>query len=288
MTARCCIAIALLLAGTTVAATDATESLQRYQQSFPEPLLDAGALTNVQLAERYEAAHEACFYTADPGLARDLFTTVGALQSRNLATPKQWVDTYECLLSARLTEEAAQVHAARHGDQLGDLPTFAPEPQIGAGTPSIWRVDAAEGALRREAVDLRGTRLVIVAHPNCGFSQRAVSAMTADASLRQLARAALWIAPGSGPFAWDNVRDWNSAHPDAALAYAWRERDWPMIEDWATPAFYFLRDGKVEQHIQGWPEEGRSAELRQAAAKLGKQGQSAVPGTPRSVNGNGT
>lgn len=267
---RCVTAtLILLLACTSIHASTGASSLQQYQQAFPHPLDAADQLTNAQLSTRFDAAYEACFYTADPAIARDLLAAAGELQSRELATAEQWVDTYECLLSARLTGEAAQVHAARNGEGMGSLPRFAPAPTINPGTPSIWRADAATRALHREPVDLSGTRLVIVAHPNCGFSRRAVQAMSSYPELQRLAETALWIAPAAGPFAWDRILAWNSAHPEASLSFAWREQDWPMIDDWATPSFYFLRHGKVEERIQGWPEEGRSTELLAAAARLG-------------------
>lgn len=269
-------AFGLLLAA-AASASGEMQSLQQYRQAFPEPLDQPGQLTSEQLAARFGAAYETCFYTAEPSAARDLLVAARELQLRQLATREQWADTYQCLLSARLTREAAQVHAERKGERMGSLPRFAPAPAMNPGVPSIWRADAATRTLHREPVDLRGNRLVVVAHPNCGFSRRAVHAMSTDPQLQELARTALWIAPAAGPSAWDRILAWNAEHPEASLSYAWREQDWPMIDDWATPSFYFLPDGKVEARVRGWPEESRSAELLAAAAKLGSASAYPVP-----------
>lgn len=249
---------------------DAAEIHKQYEQAFPEPPTKSADLPSTALAAWHGAAYEACFYTANPRPARDLLGLVSELQARDLATASQWAETYDCLISARLTSEAAKVHAAREGEQMGTLPRFASSPELPDGLPSLWRVDTAAGTLYREPVDLRGPRIVVVAHPHCGFCRRAVHAIESDAQLQPLmAQHAIWLAPAAGSFAFDAVLAWNREHPHAALAYAWREQDWPMIQQWATPTFLFLREGILQQRIQGWPAEGRAVEILSAAAAIG-------------------
>lgn len=259
------------------------EIRSRYEQTFSALLRPVTRLSTAELAEWYEAAYEASFYTADPVPSRDLLAITSELQARDAATQVQWVQTYDALLSARLIEQAASVHAARDGQGMGTLPRFAPQPDLPDGAPSLWRVDTGTSTLHREAVDLQPPRIVVVAHPHCGFCRRAAAAIATDADLRRLMQQhATWLAPASGPFAFDAVLAWNRQHPYAPIAYAWREQDWPMIEDWATPVFHFIRDGQVQRRIQGWPGEGRLDELRAAAAALGLATTGSLT-APRSV-----
>ena len=45
-------------------------------------------------------------------------------------------------------------------------------------------------------------------------------------------------------------------------------RDWPQFDSWATPVFYFMREGRVVATVTGWPKEGRARELHQAFARM--------------------
>jgi hypothetical protein len=45
---------------------------------------------------------------------------------------------------------------------------------------------------------------------------------------------------------------WNREHPIAAMNAVERESDWPGIDTWAMPTFYFFRDGRVVSKVSGW------------------------------------
>jgi hypothetical protein len=54
---------------------------------------------------------------------------------------------------------------------------------------------------------------------------------------------------------------WNHEHPAMQHTIAYRNDEWPMIDWWGTPTFYFIKDGAVIAKFVGWPKEGRRAEL---------------------------
>lgn len=57
--------------------------------------------------------------------------------------------------------------------------------------------------------------------------------------------------------------------PRLPIAFSARREDWPFVDDWSSPTFYFLRQGKLVAKVTGWPKEGRRAEFSAALHQLG-------------------
>ena len=112
--------------------------------------------------------------------------------------------------------------------------------------------------------------IVAVSHPMCGPSRRAMAAIEADAGLARIFRGnAHWIAPADRRLHLDVLRAWNQDHPLTQFAVAWRRDEWPQIDHWATPTFYFFARGDLVAKVSGWPDEGRHEELMAAARAAG-------------------
>ena len=81
---------------------------------------------------------------------------------------------------------------------------------------------------------------------HCGPSLRALLAIGNDPDLRRrLASITQWLVPPEGMLDFAAWQRWNREHPDARLLAVHRAGEWPWIESWATPQFYFLRQGKA-------------------------------------------
>jgi len=63
----------------------------------------------------------------------------------------------------------------------------------------------------------------------------------------------------------DRVALWNKLHPTQVMALAYKTKNWPIIDDWSTPIFYFVRNGIVVDKVVGWPKDGRNTPLLRAA-----------------------
>jgi hypothetical protein len=136
--------------------------------------------------------------------------------------------------------------------------------------PTALLVHAGGSKLERAPVHLGNGRIIVVSSPLCHFSQRAVRSIESDAALRPLFHDhAVWVVPPdqSTPFA--TVAKWNRVHPYEAMAVAYRREEWPMIDLWETPVFYFLRDGRVVSKVIGWPVAGRKAEIKRSLKLAG-------------------
>lgn len=153
------------------------------------------------------------------------------------------------------------------------------EPSLVAGQPILWRpapgASDAAPVLERHSADVRrDAQVIVVANPFCHFAQAAVAALDGDRELGPLLAArSTWLTPQDGFFAVDDAVAWNRAHPRLPIAFSARREDWPFVDDWSSPTFYFLRQGKLVAKVTGWPTRGpavgRRDEVRAALHQLG-------------------
>lgn len=245
---------------------------QRYRELLPGDSRAAAGASDAELAAWFDAAHVVIIHQPEAQPARDLVRVLAALEARGLAEPAHYHAAQEGLLAARLLDEA-QAFTREHAAQgLAPLPTFVTAPGLAVDAPSEWAVHPQRHELLRRPVSgLPSTGIVVVGHPFCHFTQDAVRDIEADPLLAGLFAAhAKWIAPQSGRMRdVAAIQQWNRDHPDGAMTLAYRESDWPAIDYWGTPTFYFLRDGQVVEQVTGWPTEGRRAELLAGLRELG-------------------
>lgn len=155
--------------------------------------------------------------------------------------------------------------------ELEVLPELHEAPDLIAGHPTEWAVDPNKHELLRRSVDLhQSTQVVIISHPLCHFSQAAMHDIQADPVLSKIFEAnARWLIPQGNHLDFGVVQQWNREHPGQQAALAFRRDEWPMIDSWATPTFYFLKNGVVNAKVEGWPKEGRRSELLTALRQVG-------------------
>ena len=218
----------------------------------------------------FRAARADFLYSVSPRSLNDLERDLDELHRRGIARKEDDENVFAALLESR-SFDRARAFAKLH--RLGSVAAVPDVVDDVAGTgPTRLVVRDGGKRLVRTPTDLnRGSLIIVIASPLCHFSQRAVRSIEADASsLRPLIRNhALWIVPPdqSTPFA--TVAAWNRAHPHEQMAYAYRREEWPMVERWETPVFYFFKQGRVVSNVRGWPVTGRKAELRRSLRLAG-------------------
>ena len=231
----------------------------------------------------YQGTNIASFYTVDPVITQDQIAALADLERRGTVSDADTKDTYRALVATRDFAAADRFKKTRKISNLPGLPTFHSE--LGPGFkegPTELVVEKAGSVLTRRPAAIRpGIDIFVVAHPLCHFTQAAIRDLEADPALRQLfARHSKWIAPQARETDFTVFDEWNKAHPDMVMTVAYKRQEWPALNDWATPVFYFMRDGKVVAKVAGWPKEGRKQELWQAAAKIGHAAGSAGRALP--------
>lgn len=244
---------------------------------------DLSPLADTDLQILFRAAYTAAFYSGEPAHALEVIRLFGELKDRGRADKSHRADLYRALVGARMFDRARALQHTHTADGLEVLPEIRTAPRL-AG-PSSWRVDAEARLLVEEPVDLHmPATIVVVSHPGCRFSQAAVAAIESDPVLGPVfARHAQWLVPRGPRIDFDLMQQWNREHPDAAVSLAVERGDWPMIDRWNTPTFYFFENGRLSAQVRGWPLDGagRREEVVEAlqAMDLLKQVES-TPGKP--------
>lgn len=218
----------------------------------------------------FRAATSAQFYALDDRYTDAMLRLFNELERRRLGAPADGRDVFEALVASRRLVAASEF-AARH-----PAASFESIPQVHDAVtkeaePTVWRLDG-ENRLERVGVDFATTRIIVVAHPSCHFTQHAVRDIEGDRDLATLfEQHALWVAPQRGRFDLDLFRDWNELHAGMPMTIAYKRSEWPGINGWETPTFYFLRQGRVVKVVTGWPDTGRRNELVEAMHAIGLQ-----------------
>lgn len=253
---------------------DARERARRMTEAFDRDLAAAYAperlatASDEELEELFQAASRVVFYAHGPAHAVLLQRTAQSLDARSTLTDEHRRDLYRAWVVTRQFDAANALARMHPGLQLQVLPAIPAADVAGAGRVVVWRpADDAE-ALSAQAVEQDVLRIVVLSHPRCGFSQRAIAAIEADPVLSARLGDALWLAPPNGSLDLRDIQAWNRAHPGARLSYAVAMDDWPQFDSWATPVFHFMREGRVVATVTGWPREGRARELHEAFAQM--------------------
>jgi hypothetical protein len=179
----------------------------------------------------------------------DLALDFGELERRGVAAPAWFHDAFRVLVTRRefaLARDFRERHAAL---DLPQVPGVRDETS-GAGPTVLALGD--DGTLVRHTLLLDPHAQVVVV-AGCHFSKDAAIDIENDAMLRKLfSRNVVWITPASEDPADPELARWNREHPLAAMTTVYRESEWPEIDSWAIPTFYFLRDGHVVDKVTAW------------------------------------
>ena len=246
----------------------------RFDQDFGQLRgTDLRELELPQLQAFYRAAELAQFYAHRDQDLEAMEAAFSELARREQASPEDLQGMFGAYISMRAFDTAgrfASTHQVQMPETLPEVVNRLPPGFVG---PSLLQPTASgAGVARIMFAPSADAHIVAVSHPMCGFTRRAIAAIEADPELTNLFRDKVyWITPVDRRLHLDMVRNWNEAHPLTQFAFAWRRDEWPAIDHWGTPTFYFFANGELVAKVTGWPEEGRRKELIAAARIAGIQ-----------------
>lgn len=224
-----------------------------------------------ELHMRFEAANIAAFYTLGATYVRDMRVVLDELAGRDEAMPRELGDMHGAYVASRRFDEARQL-ASTHGlEDVERIPRISDGTRAFPGGATALFLSQTSDGLARRPVELDAyTGIVVIAHPLCGFSRDAVAAIEQAPVLEALFRRhSIWVAPVDRRLHLETLREWNRQHPVARHAIAHARDEWPVITDWSTPTFYFLKDGKAVGRVTGWPSGGQRRALIEEAQRIG-------------------
>ncbi|MEX1828932.1 hypothetical protein [Luteibacter sp. CQ10] len=228
------------------------------------------ALSNDDLRYAFSAANIAASATSDASITRAMWQVLDALSKRKLATRSDRANYWGQLVMERRMDEANAYSRAIPGNALPLQPVI--KRAASAGSPAFLEAtDASKRVFISVPVDVtEGARVIVVGHPYCHFTRNAVAAIDQEPELSAaIGKVAMFIMPPRRTLDSTEAEDWNKAHPREAMHLVERKTDWPMVDSWDTPTFYFLRNGRVVTKVTGWPREGHMSELMAGLARIG-------------------
>lgn len=234
-----------------------------YARAAPDVMQpgDCAALPDARLQDLFDATALIAFYARDPATLARLQCLYDTLQTRALATEDQHRAMRGALIALQRFDAANAL-----GARLSKTPSALPEIR---GTSLPGRPVLRLGSLaqvERAVLAEDGLRVVAVVHPYCGFSRRALEAITTAAEYAWLRDHLQLLVPIGQVWPGQEMLDWNAAHPDLPMQPMVADPAWQDVETDQTPLFHLMRDGKVIDTVAGWPPEG--ADLRALRAAL--------------------
>jgi hypothetical protein len=243
--------------------------LQRYQQTFADRM-GSRALARQPLGDLlplFDAAWLANFENPGSPAFHQMLLVHAELTARGVDTRRKLDETVlDAMLAARRFEQARAFAASRPHLDAAAIPHVTDQLAPGYRGRSVFEYDAARNTLTRQASPPKGTELLMVVSPGCGFSRNALAAIGSDDALQARLRAArlLLVTPPAEAPRLRFVKDWNAAHPSLPMRIPADAQGWQAIEVPNVPAFYLRKDGKpVARHL-GWA----GAEDKEALLKL--------------------
>ncbi len=251
---------------TRTISTQFAESYDDMISSIQKPH-KVGSLATTDVQFLFTSASLAQFYSFNPKYVRDMQLDLNELHRRQVATQADYTDLYAALIGSRMFAEARRLEAKRPLAN-GPIPDYRDDSSSGSLTDLV--VGPHGTALTRQNVSLPATAIVVVVSPLCHFSQSAIRTIESDSTLRPIFRThALWLVPpDDASTGFDTIADWNQSHPHEYMYSVYRIRDWPMIDRWETPTFYFVKNGKLAVEVVGWPGKGRKPEVVTALKRV--------------------
>lgn len=140
----------------------------------------------------------------------------------------------------------------------GSLPP--PVPATAGQTPGRLVLAGSPGQQKWQHFRFpKGPAIVLVTRDDCGFSANFQRYLSKQPKLQQLFQQYSLQIAGVG----------YQLSANAKILDIYQTQQWPEIDYWGTPAFYFYQDGRLQGSLLGWPAEGRTEELQQMLKRIG-------------------
>lgn len=204
---------------------------------------------DLQLLSR--AAETTAMTSLQPRHVDAFRNTLQERDRRRQATASDVETMQRLLLATHRYDDAKRLSEDYPDAHLAPLPIFRDSLGASGDRATVWELDGNGTHLTRAVVDLAPTQVWVTA--SCHFSQDAAQDISADPVLAPVfKRHARWMTLPPGSERIDLARDWNRRFPNAQVAMAYDQREWPMLPSWETPVFYIIRDGRVIDSVIGW------------------------------------
>ncbi|HYQ22665.1 hypothetical protein [Stenotrophomonas sp.] len=214
-------------------------------------------------AERVEDAFAATqlvnFYAPDAQRLEQMQCLLPRLRGQGDAAKARADELHRALIAQRRFAQANALRAAT-GLNAKVLPEITGD---AAATRQVLTLTDAGHAIRR-TLPQQGWQVVALVHPYCGFSQRALAAITTDPAFAGLRPQLQLVVPNDQSWPIQQMLDWNRAHPDLPMQPLQPGPSWTALRTGQTPTFHLLKDGALMTTALGWENDGQALRALQA------------------------
>lgn len=260
---------------------------KEYRQLFDScvgPILENTHLEKTDatlLDELFRVTHEIVSYSSLARHAEALHSIFDAkAKSKEDGVPDNWIATVDkTFIRARLFEHAKKFRKRFPQHSFEQLPQYKNNSRKNISRSLMSLQNSGKELIRTSFGFSQEGYIIVIGHPFCHFSQNAISFINTDPALNSIfTHSSTWIMPAGDALNVESVLKTNS-ESSIKYHYVYREAEWPEIDYWGTPAFYFYKSGRLLRKIVGWPQEGRRQEILEALRLTGLTTPSTKDGT---------
>lgn len=241
--------------------------VQKYHVLYPSA--DLSRLGKKELELRFASADVATFYSHDDVIAGEMLDIYKLLRAKEVRRPEELSAVAGAQIISRSFSRLDGMQ------EIGPLPKEFNVPEIDNKVVEVnanWQIlRPSAGKLIRDVYPIdQGKFVVVISNPLCGFSEAASKVIESDKDLSVFfSKHGLWLVPPARRLYDVDVIEWNKSHSSQKMVLAYKTNNWPIIDDWSTPIFYFLENGIVVDKIVGWPKNGQNlGQLRAAIERF--------------------
>lgn len=212
------------------------------------------AMSPAEVASVFQATKSAQFMTDETKYVPNMELDLGELARRHLATQSEYNDMYDAYIGSRMFAKARELRQSHPSEAMDPVPNLDDMSNDGKAGPTLMTVSSDGNTLVRRNVDMQVRRkVIVVVTPWCHFAQRSLRDIASDPIIgNAFAEYATWVVPPNGSTAVMEVAAWNKQHPREQMLLAYNGAEWPMIDRWQLPTFYFFENGKLVSQVVGW------------------------------------
>lgn len=219
----------------------------------------------------FRASQVAVFYTGNAAYLDLMERALNELERRHLASPGLHAQMYEAYVRTRRLDDAHALATRAGLRDVSPIPPITRASTLDMDRPAWFRPEAnGEGLLLDNPTIDPEFQVIVTTGAYCNPSHRALREIHRDKALAGLlGRHALWVMPADSAIHGAVLRQLTTDYPGFRFGIAYGKRNWPMVDNWATPIFHVFKDGRLVDQVVGWPEGGRTEALRKALSRAG-------------------
>lgn len=226
-------------------------------------------ISATDLENLFQITREAVFYTKEPQQAENMALIIEQLQSRKKATTQHFEEMYYTYVLTRRIKEAEKLKNDHPELKLSKNFIFIENEIIEKDTPSLWRVIDGNTFERKKININSGVKILLVAHPNCHFSNNAIKDISSNQNLmKTLLKYLILIVPQSRNFYPEEIYTWNKNNQNFPMYISHIDKEFNMIDYWGTPSFYFIKNGILISTMVGWPRGKGDEQISELLGKI--------------------